>query len=227
MLPFGYFDLIETFPKRGCAVCNLLAHDVDHLLDSILYEHVTDPEMHAAFRASKGLCHTHGWRLSTLGNVLSMAILYEATLDEILNTLDQVPSSAKRYLNRLMPMQNNNADLVEALSPSEPCIACKLEKRSETQYLSVLSDYIHDEKMQAAYQQSDGLCLDHFKQILRYTHHAERTQKIIDIQREIWKRLDFELQEFKRKYDQHVGEKIGSEGDSWLRAIASISGGKK
>lgn len=223
MLPFGYYDLIETFPNRGCAICSLLQRDVDRLLDSILYEHVTSPAMHRAFRASRGLCREHGWRLTTFGNVLSIAVLYEATLDEILSVMDQTPPNGKRTLTRFLQPQPQQSELAEALAPTQPCVACKAERESEAQYISVLGEYINDDRIQAAFRESDGLCLAHFRQALRHTPHAEQ---LVSIQRDIWGRLQAELREFKRKYDQHVDEKIGAEGDSWLRAVAAISGRK-
>lgn len=224
---FSYFDLVESFPKRGCVVCNLLLRDVERLLDSILYEYVNDPETQKTFRASRGLCNQHGWQMAKFGNVLSIAVLYEASVDEVLSILHQTApdGNLQHGLARLLVPQDSNAALVEALEPARPCIVCKMESASEAQYIRILSEHLADDKLQGAYRASDGLCLEHFKQALRQTHDVKRSQLLVEIQTNIWDRLRDELREFMRKYDyKHADEKMGAEGDSWRRAVARLGG---
>ena len=45
--PFSYFDLVETFPKPGCAVCTLTQRDVERHVDLMLYGFVSTDEMQA------------------------------------------------------------------------------------------------------------------------------------------------------------------------------------
>ena len=50
-------------------------------------------------------------------------------------------------------------------------------------------------------------------------------ERIIAIQQQGWKRLLGELDEFIRKQDYRFREEpIGSERDSWIRAVALVSG---
>ncbi len=226
LTPFSYFDLLETFPKAGCAVCNLLRRDVTNMLDATLYEFVTDPSIQSKFRASRGLCNEHGWQLVKLGNALGIAVLYEQVIDELLKVVEQAaPNSASpRGFARLF-QQNPNAALAAALEPEQPCMACKLQTESETQYISILSQHLADERMQAAYRVSEGLCLEHFRQVLRETNVAEHAKLLINMQSDIWRRLQSELLEFMRKSDfQYVDEAMGAEGNSWQRAVARMGG---
>src|SRR2546429_8463381 len=88
--PLGYFELIEAFPDSGCAICRLVLRDVDHLLDSLLYEHINDPDIQRRYRASRGLCNEHSWQLVRhKGNSLGIAILYGAVIDELLKIAEQ------------------------------------------------------------------------------------------------------------------------------------------
>src|SRR5262245_17547672 len=90
--PLAYFDLIETLPEPGCAVCNLVLRDVAHFLDLLLYERVTEPETHRAFRARRGLCNEHSSRLVQLrGGAVGAAVLYRAALNEVLAIIEQLP----------------------------------------------------------------------------------------------------------------------------------------
>lgn len=224
---FGFFDLVESFSKPGCAVCNLLLADVHRLLDSILYEYVTDPQIQAHFRASRGLCEAHGWQFVKLGNALGVAMLYDAALDDVLRVLTQsspIGQDLPGLFQFLFP-QNPNAALSSALEPTKPCIACQMQDESEVRYVRVLSEQLDDERLLNVYRTSDGLCLRHFSHTLRQTQHPERSKLLMAAQVEIWGRLKAQLEEFIRKSDfRYAGEAMGAEGTSWQRAVARLGG---
>lgn len=229
MKPLSYFDLVEAFSQTGCAVCNLLQRDSRRYLDAMLYERVNDPSTHQGFRGRRGLCNEHSWQLTRLhGYSLGIAILYRASVDEILNTIEQAPSTtAPAGLARLF---GNSADsgavsLADHLQPQKSCLACQALAESEKGYIWTLDKYITDERMTAAYRASSGLCLPHFRQALQQASDAAQANLLISIQRAIWSNLKAELEEFIAKNDyRRSGEKMGAEGDSWLRAIESLAG---
>lgn len=224
---FGYFDLIETLPKQGCAVCTLLLRDVTLLLDKMQYEYVVDRETQRKFRASRGLCDEHGWRLAQIGNALSVAVLYETALDELLKIIDQqspVQNITSGFARRLFT-QNAGSTLADALEPTSPCAACDTEDAAESRYIDAFTEHLTDEPMLAAYRSSEGLCMEHFKLALRAINDREKTTLLITTQRAIWERLQVELNEFMRKSDyQHANEVMGAEATSWARAVARIGG---
>lgn len=225
---FGFYDLIETFPKPGCAVCNRVLHDTRRLLESILYEYATDTDMQNAFRDSRGLCSEHGYQLTQMDNALGIAVLYEHPLNEVLDIFNRSLRDAnpqQRLMSWLFP-QNPNLALIAALEATKPCIACKLQAENEARYVQILSDFVGDARMADAYRQSDGLCLPHFTQVLRHTYDAERSRLLVTIQSGIWTRLRDDLREFMRKNDyQHADEAMtGTEGTSWRRVVACLAG---
>jgi hypothetical protein len=227
--PSGYFDLIETLPQPGCAVCNLLVRDVEHYLDSFLYEYVNDPASHLAFREGRGLCNKHGWQLRNFTeNALGIAILYNAALDEALTLIKQPPGSvmSPTGLARLIGVSagRGGAALADRLEPTRSCPVCESFRESEERYIQILGEHLDDARVQEAYQNSVGLCLPHFRQALRAIRDAGALEWLITAQREIWGRLKAELEDFIRKNNQYVAEPIGAERDSWLRAIGRLSG---
>lgn len=228
--PFGYFDLMDEMTKSGCPICNLLVRDTQKLLNTILYEYVTEPEMHHMLRTSRGLCNVHGHQLAELGNALSIATLYHAILDEILKELDRSTSNSKpqqRSVRRIFGRADNTA-VVQALDPKQNCHVCEKNTEYEKRFVNVFTDYLSDDKLLSAYHQSDGLCLAHFKQVLSQSSNQEDSQNLINIQREIWMQLKHETSEFMRKYDFNNADELMSieESDSWLRVIRQVSGEK-
>jgi hypothetical protein len=231
--PLGYFDLIETFPKPGCAVCNLVLRDVDHFLDYLLYERVNEPDSHRAFRARRGLCNEHAWQLTRYkGGAVGIAILYNATLDEVLKIVERIPSATPAAPAGIGRFLNSSTDsegsfLAVRLEPAGPCPACTLLRGSEDGYVHVLTEYIDDPQLQDAYRASEGLCLPHFRQVLRLVTNPEQLQLFASIQATIWRKLKADLNEFIEKNDhRRAHEAMGSEGDSWQRAVRRMAGEK-
>lgn len=228
---FSYYDLIEAFASPGCAICHVLTCSTDRFLDSLLYEYANDPDSHRAFRKGRGLCNLHSWQLQTYhAGVLGVAILYAATLDEVLNVLAQAPPETDRRfsLKHVFGSQGHEgALLADRLEPAGPCIVCEQLELAEARYTWILSHHIFDERLQHAYRQSHGLCLPHFRMALRQAPDPASVRRLVEIQREHWSKLADEVREFIRKSDyQHVNERMEAERDSWLRAIARMAGEK-
>ncbi len=213
--PFSYYDLLEMFARPGCGVCHLLLRDADQHLDSILYEYVVDVDTNQAFRRSRGLCNEHGWQmLNYFGGKLGAAILFHASVDEVLKILNQQAGVRNRIFSR------KSGGLAEKLLPSAGCMICQLQNRNEKTYLEVFVQYLGDEKLQAAYRQSDGLCLPHFRQALALNPPDADT--LIHIQRDLWTQTRADLVDF-------IENSVLLEGDDkerWQRAVRQLCGEK-
>jgi len=221
LTPLGYFDLIDAMGEAGCPVCRLLERDADKQLRTILYEYVTEPETHAAFRQSFGLCNIHGGQLTQKGNVMSIAVLYSAVVDEALKKSQQSDNSSQRL--RGLFNHNGDSQLGNALTPNQDCLVCDTLSKNQTRYTSVVADKLTDKRLFTAFEASDGLCLSHFRQVV----NQNSTPEFIDVQRAKWQQLHDQMQEFIRKYDPTKADSsMGEEGDSWMRAVNQISGGQ-
>lgn len=229
--PFTYFDLVDAFAQPGCAICHLLRRDAERSLDALLYEYVNDPEVRAAFRARRGLCNEHSWQLAShTGNLLGIALLYRGVIDEVLTAFRQTlpqpgpAEGASASWLRDLPRQAIHV-LNRALQPGRKCMICESLAGAEGQYLQVLSEYVTDEKLLKAYRDSDGLCLPHFRKMLKTTQAPDRSALLVSVQFAIWSRLYADLQEFIDKSDyRRISEAKGIEGDSWRRAIRGTAG---
>ncbi len=211
--PLSYYDLIETFPEPGCAVCTLMRRDADRLLDSLLYERVNEPDSHRSFRTGRGLCNEHAWQLIDYkGGAVGIATLYQATVDEVIKTLQPIPAKG--------------TTLAEQLEPTSACMVCKLLTTSEQDYLHVFSRYFSDIRLLQAYESSpDGFCLPHFRMALRQPFTPDVMRKVVDIQKTIWERLRTDLAEFiDKNRHERMHEVMGDEKDSWQRAIGGMAG---
>ncbi len=224
-LPMNFHRLIETFPASGCVVCNLVQQDVNRFLDSHLYEYVNTPETHADIRASRGLCATHSGHLVEFGaSVLGITILHAAVMDELLKTATE-PNRATAAFGRLRG--SNGSSMANRLEPTDQCMACAALERAESQHTTTIAEFINDPTLNDAYAASAGLCLPHFRQVIRTAPDTTRTDLLTNLQIPKWRALKDELNLLVKKYDaNHNDEAVGDEADSWRRALIMVSGNR-
>jgi hypothetical protein len=229
-----YFELIETFPKPGCAVCNLLRVDVERCVDGMVYGFMDTDEMRAAFSAARGLCGEHGWMLkqNKFGNVLGIAKLYAATLGEVLAIIDSTPiqsAPAQSRIERLIigERRSGAAPLADELEPAAGCMVCERIDEREAVYAAMFDRFRLDERFRTAFDQSDGLCLPHFRTILRALTDPARVDAVIKIQSRIWADLKAQVEAFAAKQNyERIDDLTEAEGASWVQAIADMSGAR-
>lgn len=228
MKPLAYHNLNDILVEPGCAICNLLRRDVDHSIDTFLYEFTLDLDVNKAFRDGRGFCNEHGSQiLEHKGSSLSIAILYQAIIGDLLRTLEQSSGgpSSQPMLARLLKTGGDNP-LADQLGASKSCMACDLLVEAEERYVGAFSEHIGDDALRAKFERSEGLCLSHFRQVLRRVRHTDHYQSLLSIQKAIWVRLKAELDEFIAKNDYQRTDPMGIEGDSWSRAARRIAGEK-
>lgn len=228
MKPLAYHELNDMFAEPGCAICNLLRRDVDHSIDSFLYEFTLDLDINKAFREGRGFCNEHASQiLEHKGSSLSVAILYQAVTSDLLKAIDKA-SGEPGSLPMFARLRKADAEdsLAARLGPSRSCMACDMLVEAEGRYVSAFSEHIGDDALRGKFERSEGLCLSHFRQVLRRVRDPAHYQSLLAIQKAIWVRLKAELDEFIAKNDYQRTDPMGIEGDSWSRAARRIAGEK-
>jgi hypothetical protein len=225
MKSFSYYDLIEKFRQPGCAICRQLELDLERYLSSLLYEFTMEHETHNGFREGRGLCNRHSWMLlKRREGLISIAVLYEAAVDELLKALDH-PHTPAGMFGRILGQQNEGR--ANSLLPTAPCMCCTYLNAAEGRYMDVVREGFEDARFTTTYQESEGFCLPHTVQVLRAVHRPAHTGIVIDKQRAVWTSLKADLGLFAARYGlraEGVAEAMGEEGTSWLRAIAALAG---
>jgi hypothetical protein len=214
------YDLFQTFSQPGCPVCRLTLDSVHHYLDSVIYEYIIEPDMHAAVRAARGFCPRHAWHIQEEINAAAMgiAVLYEGLLRTLLRDMGTVdPSDGKRKVSQA----------ANVLKPQAECPACVHQGTVEEHLIRNLLDHMGEDQFAQAFGQSAGLCLPHLRQTIEGRGDSAAKARIIALQQAIWTRLQHELEEFARKQDvQFADEAMGDEGTSPRRVIEQMAGAK-
>lgn len=215
-----YFDLLEALAQPGCAVCRLVARDVDRYSDALLYEYTNEYHVHQGVRAGRGFCGLHMEKLlKARGSALGIAVLLEAALDEMLQVALPPPST----LARLFSTPARSA--AEALEPDGPCIICAQLLNAEARCVGVFVDNIGESALVEAYAASGGFCLPHVRQVLRAIPDVTTATAFAVTQRQIWTKLQEELATYIAKSNIAFEDAdFGPERDSWQRAADLLSG---
>lgn len=229
-----YYEVRDALAGTGCPICRLASRAIERFLDHLLYENVNDPGIRHDIRQARGFCNLHAWQLRDHRSALGIAIIHRDVIETLMarvETASYQRNSWLRGLNRVRstfgetPASEATAALVADLDPQKPCPACRLRDNMEVIYVRNLLAHVDDPEISSALSHSGGLCLLHFRQALRLIPDEDTFERLIEIQLQAWKRLRDELSELIRKHDYRFrDEGFGVEGDSWIRAIAQISG---
>lgn len=223
MKPFTYYELKEIFAGAGCPLCALRKQETEKYLGSLLHEYATDPEVVDGFRHRRGMCNQHSWQLLSFpGNATNIAYLYEAVVRH-LNTTLPLDVNTRPGLFSTTNQQTNK--LADTLSSQAKCMCCSHINDYEKRVIDTLcKEIVRDEQFHHAYQECDGLCLPHFRMVLKQGKD-KATHMIVDIQREKWLQLRYDLDQFLGKTGERIaGDLTPEEALSWKNAIHMMSG---
>jgi len=204
-----------------------------HYIDHALYGLVTDPYTQNQFADTGGYCRRHGEMLLQIpwGSALGVAILYNRLIEDAAEELkaggEESVAGEKRGAPALgfFPTKGRRKPLSRGDNPD--CLACKVERETEQGVLHTLTESLRagEGRMLEAVNGSEGFCLYHLDLALSnplpekvenaLRHHGLRRAE----------HLLVELKEFMRKSDyRFTRETMGAEGDSWMRAVAWVTG---
>ncbi len=229
----AYFDLLEACRQEGCPVCTLTLAAVTHYLDAIIYESVNDPPTRLELVAATGYCNVHSWKLRDMGAALGAAIMYRDVLRQAAKALGR---RSGREGSRLFAggrsgwpprwlRSRARAREREFGDPHTSCPACRMREHAERLYIGVLLEHVREQEAASAFRGSTGLCLVHLDRAAAIARKKAALDRLLQLEGELLGELDADLSEFARKHDYRFrGEKIGAEGDAWLRAIGLVAG---
>lgn len=225
-------DLEDAMAAGGCPICRLAERAVVRYLTSLLRERVLDVDERQRLRDARGLCNLHAWQLQEGGGALGTALIYRDVLNNLAQALEEGLDVREGLLPRLLAAEGSPqraaATLKGRMEASQVCPACAERAEIERLAVGAVLDYLHDEGFAAHYRASDGLCLGHFLATLARAREAGPLRELVAVQLRVDTGLRTELDEFTRKYDyRFTDERIGAEGDAWIRAIAHVAGGKR
>ncbi|MBE0477502.1 hypothetical protein IBX65_00075 [Candidatus Aerophobetes bacterium] len=202
----SYFELLEAMKENTCPVCFLIKKSELSFMDTLFYELVNDPGVREKLRKSYGFCPRHATLAKEVGKPLGIAIIYE----DICSILrEKIEKGA------------------EISYPGKGCPVCRFSDEVEERYISIFLKNFPEKDFQNLYQQSFGLCMQHFLVICSRLAREEEKEIFKQCQLHTLQEHLFQLQEFIRKHDyRFFYEGFGGESTSWKKVVDKIVGNK-
>ena len=144
----NFFELQKACQKPGCPLCRIVSDRAERYIDNTLFEHITNRDFRALYRAAGGFCPFHSRELVSFRDGLAVAILSRDILE------DRLQCYAKK----------------KAWKPKGKCPVCMEKEKIEEEYLSFLcganGDSAAEEELRQFFTSSDGFCAPHYAALL-------------------------------------------------------------
>lgn len=213
-------DLRRGMERAGCPACWSRLIREERYLQSLLHEEVNEPRVRTALLGTMGFCPRHIWLLGRVeeamyGDHVGTSILLASFLREWRRRIRELPPLARRGARAHAPRAG------------EGCRACALTTEGEAAELRVFVDRLNedDERVRAAYEGCDGLCVDHLALMLEQVPDSPGRQWVLERALRDAEKIAAELDEYDRKRAwTNRDEPKGREQRAWRRASRLFGG---
>jgi hypothetical protein len=176
----NFFELQKASEKKGCPLCRIISDRTFKYIDNTLFEHITNRQFRALYRAAGGFCSFHSRNLVSFRDGLAVAILGRDILE------DRIESFERKSFWK----------------PKGRCPVCVKKEKIEQEYLDFLSqsggDSPEEKELRDFFLLSDGLCAPHYSGLLFLPSGKKRNvpKWIINFQENKFKELKTRLDKF-------------------------------
>lgn len=228
------FEITEAMKEPGCPVCTLAERAVAGKIDSLAYESVTDPDAREELRDSLAFCAVHGRQWLAQAGPLGTAIIYNDVLNKLRRTLQSAEKGdtsaslgerVQRLFGGARPSEGTTT-LAALLEASKPCPACDYSLEVEGRMCLAFAHGLREHHFEDAFEKHPlGLCLPHFRSVLRKTASRAHVETLVRVQEAKWAVTCEELSEVARKFDyRYQHEERGQEFAAPARAVEQVGG---
>ncbi len=204
----------------GCPFCRMYKTLEDNELDIILGASMMEPDIRIETN-KLGFCREHYEKMFTMKNRLSLALMLESHLDEVIKNL----SSGSLFKDKFTSANEYLA------SHSDTCYVCRrIENNFEKMIECAVILWETDDEFRKKFENTPYFCIHHYARMLKTASVFVSKKKRSDfylsaskIENEYLKTLKEDVSWFCKKFDyRYDAEPWGNSKDAVERAIKSI-----
>jgi len=144
----NFFELQKACEKPGCPLCRIVSDRANSYIDNALFEHISNRDFRALYRAAGGFCSFHSGNLVSFRDGLAVAILSRDILE------DWITCFRKKKIRQ----------------HKGHCPACVEREKIEKEYLDFVcnsgGNSGEEEELRSFFTSADGLCVPHYAALL-------------------------------------------------------------
>ena len=238
-MPFALLTvrLLDVLQKPGCPICRQMRISAEQSMDTFLWENVNAPDVRRPVIAAFGFCPEHARllvsrELSTHGVVLGTNIIYEQlsrrTGERVATLKPGITSWFQNFLNKFGIHRSHPQSSI--LAARGRCMMCDLAEQAAANSLNTLFAELEKDAadVMAAYQNSDGLCLNHLRDGLECNarQHSHAAKLLITWTSDRLAKQSTAMQEYIRKNNwQYRDEALTpEEANAWRKSLTFFTG---
>lgn len=129
----------------------------EQFFETLLYENVSDGFFRKKFINAGGFCSRHAYTFIQYNDGLAVNIMYETIFHEAVEELK-------------IPLLKKKPGRKDTFYPyNKSCPACIKELKAEEEFFYITKNFIDDEDFTDKFLQSEGMCMNHYKNFLIYS----------------------------------------------------------
>jgi len=223
VLDLGNYDLVAALRERGCPLCRVLSEAEVRAMDGFIDEGGQLAEARSTFSDRGGFCREHAWlfhrRAALTLTGVPVAKMYEALVRRDITRLER--------LEHDLTAQTRSRRPPSSLLERNVCPACdRARSRLELKAQGFVAA-LQEEKVQAAYRDSDGLCVQHLDLVGTEALAEDTTVAaflIGDLRRRL-QQLELRLLAYERTRDyRFAAERTDADANAWTDVVRSYVG---
>lgn len=202
-----------------CPMCNLYRLGEQRLVKQYLGEAVMQPEYRVRVN-ERGFCDKHLIKLYAGDNKLGLSLQLLTRMEEIEHQIKDVKKAKQA--------KNMSDDIAVTLNT---CVICDTVDEMMIRYSYTIAQmYDNESEFPALFDASNGFCMPHFVQLLKYVSYAGKSAEkylssLINVQKRSMAKLKGDLDMYTQKFDYRNFGRISDKYDNALpKAIEKLKG---
>jgi hypothetical protein len=209
-----YTELLETFSKDKCAICELLENSVEKYLENLLHEFTMDPVSRRQIRDSFGYCAKHTTQLIRVAENTNQRLSATIVAEDLANTF-------LKYCRKLVGggILNNGS-----VKNNPDCPICLYFSKHERLYTSEFAKGTQKPEFLDKYRENPYICMDHLISISRLIKNRGILKKVLEPKMKEMGAIDRDLNNFIKKFDHRSRENITEkEAAAWISFFKTLN----
>jgi len=230
----GFFalELVRALGQKGCPVCRICEENLEKQWFWFFSESYAEGSTVDRYISHWGFCKEHSTIVARVGPKWQKSAIYNSVIKAYLPKLEKVErgfqefAQARGIISRKMSWRSVRGLLREVV-PTGDCLFCENSRRTARRYTAMLLKGLGNAEVRRLYENSDGLCVQHFFLTVEDAdfRHVRQLSELIKKQIRVLEELASDFEEFFRKGDYSFrDEPKGREQTAWIRAMSRLVG---
>jgi hypothetical protein len=225
-------EVSRAIQQKGCPICRICAEHLEKQWFWFFSQSYAEGSDLGKYIGHWGFCKEHSTMIARIGPKWQKSAIYNWIIKAHLPKLEKLQRGLEEFARagNIISRRTSRRSvrkLLREVVPTGDCLFCESSRRTARYYTAMLLKGLSDAEMRRLYEDSDGLCMQHFFLAVEDAdfRHVRQLSELIKKQITGLRELVDDFEEFFRKGDyRFCDEPKGREQTAWIRAMGKIIG---